>query len=275
MTSKSSKTLESLENSRTNSLQNQSKELFLIFYITGYVKHDGLDDKMFHEASQTRINNIKHAKNFNPEIHKVHSIPIQDLAEMRETILRYINKYGGKNYAYTKEIGIFSHSGKEDGPIGSQDTTQYKHLIYRDQMSLEGYTSIDFNWITNSTKRFIVYGCNSAYPSNPFIKKLSMHPNFRNVELWGQTTYSFPSFYPNKRSSSIIRQFWKSGFDIAEKGTSYTYMVGGNDGEGLEAIFTKTANINPMAVYINGKKTQEPYQNKFNDHTIADEIYLN
>jgi len=52
--------------------------------------------------------------------------------------------------------------------------------------------------------------------------------NFRNVDVWGQSTSSYPSMHPHIRAITGARS-------AGVFGSSNTYFVGGNPGEGRRA----------------------------------------
>jgi hypothetical protein len=266
---KSKATLESTDDNRTTLKPSCcKKELFLQFYITGYTRHHGDDDKMFHEAAQTRMNNIKNTKDFDPKKHKVYNIPIQDLTEILNEVEIKIKINGGKSFAKIREIGIFSHSAL-DGPIGSRG------IRGRTQIKASKFASVDYNWIDGKSKRFIMHGCNSANTHKSFAQKISKESAFKDVEIWGQTTSSFPSFFPDKRISSYARDKFHLGYEI-DGGGGRTYMVAGDGGEGAKAVLPTTddATMNPMGVYKNGSLIKNTNQGEFNDHRKNNENLL-
>lgn len=110
------------------------------------------------------------------------------------------------------------------------------------------------------------YGCNSGsekFPKN-FAQNISGLDNFKDAEVRGQSTSSYPSFYTNIRATSIARNYnWPGAWSIG--GGSNTYMVGGNPKQGAAA----TSNVpftgsfpaaNPMNVYRNRRKLRYDYQ---------------
>lgn len=243
--------------------------LYLLYFVSGYKKGDAL----MAEAAQSRLQNIKESKWYNKTIHKVHAIPIQDLAEMITITQRYMDKYGGEEMVFTKESGIFCHSGL-DGPIGTKEASieplEPKKYC---QMKINGWAKIEFNW-WNEEIMFVVYGCNSAserYSKN-FALNLANEDNFIDSEVWGQSTSSFPSFLPDVRITSMARNMGIGWF------AGKTYMVGGNDKEGWDSTYggggsmdddeylKKFPKANPMNSYKNGSKIRSIHQGYFNDH---------
>lgn len=247
-------------------------ELFLLFWI------DEPDSgrKMFSEAAQTRLNNIKKESWYKEHLHKVHCPPIQTLQEIQVIINNYIQKYGGRKRVKTREIGIFSHSGT-DGPI-TYDTPNYPPLDNDStkQMHINGWASIDFNWAKHkgdTDSRCVFYGCRSATKNNSFAKRISSLSNYSGVEVVGQSESSFPSVFPDYRVTTGARSIpIMSGFgwDIAN-----TYMVGSDRGKGMDSV-TMQGTKNPklsdfpkakaMNFYRSGSVTKSSHQGIFNDH---------
>jgi hypothetical protein len=110
---------------------------------------------------------------------------------------------------------------------------------------------------------FIAYGCNSGKERyrEPFAKKISSLPNFANVECWGQSTSSYPSFLPDYRVTSVARNL-----NIAWS-VRMTYQVGGDADEGVRATLgLNPLPATPMNCYKNGTRTQSTHQGVYNDH---------
>ena len=86
--------------------------------------------------------------------------------------------------------------------------------------------------------------------------------NNTNVNVSGQTSYSYPSFYTNKRVTSIARNgnLWGAW----SPSTGDTYMVGGNQGQGYQStspsIQDNYPSANPMQVNKNGAIIKTIYQ---------------
>lgn len=239
--------------------------LYLLFYVTK--NHHG--DSLFAESAQTRLQNIKASNGYDDKKHKVHCPPIQDLGEIATIVSRYIARYGGKEIAFCKEVGVFSHSALQ-GPIGSQPTTVDPTDTF--QMAPSGWGKIEFNWWKDQPL-FTAYGCNSGNENfgeeMSFAKNLSVLPNFADVEVWGQSTSSFPSFFPDVRWTSAARS-WEIGRDGMGWDVGETYQVGGNKGEGRKAILPwdskSVLKANPLNCYKNGAKIRSTHQGFYNDH---------
>lgn len=213
----------------------RKKQIFLLFWIAE--KDPGKD--FFKESAQTRLINIKTFKNFDKNIHKVHCPPLHGFTEIQNIIDYWVNHYGGKDKAEVKEVSFFSHAGL-DGPIiyNAINNTPMEMLEpkYKSQLKIEYWGKINFYWATESRLNF--FGCNTAYYENEdqrFIRTVSQSSNTNNIIISGQPTSSFPSFYPDRRFTSVARSLtyekvnFSPGFawDVGP-----TYMVAGNAGEG-------------------------------------------
>ncbi|MEN9952390.1 MAG: hypothetical protein RLZZ520_658 [Bacteroidota bacterium] len=73
-------------------------------------------------------------------------------------------------------------------------------------MSVEGWGKVNFNWAIDGPTKAAFYGCNtSRYPDGDgnkasFTTMLSAQANFKDVFVWGQTSY--PSIYTNARETN-------------------------------------------------------------------------
>ena len=235
----------------------RKKQLFLLFYTTGNYRGDNL---MLYSAVTRRIL-IKNELWFDKNQHLVFLIPIQDIAEVITTVANSIQKRGGIGKVEVKEVNIFSHAWF-DGPTGSAPCSV--DPISVKQMGLSGWGSIDFQWASKA--RFAMFGCNTATDvkgEKNFAKELSECVNFKDIEVWGQSAPAKPSYYPNTRDSSTLRnddQGWHVNF---------TYMVGSTQGDGLAATRGVPLPFPPaklMKKYINGQLLARAFQNEFNDH---------
>ena len=232
---------------------------------------------MFAEAAQTRLQNIKNTNGYNKLYHKVHCIPIQDISEIITITETYITKYGGELMAYCKEVGIWSHSGYSDGPIGTSETT-IDSIVPKEfnQMVISGWSKIKFNSF-NKDSIFVMYGCYSGRDDTLFAQRLSILSNFQDIEVWGQSDSSFPSKFPDYRRTSLARTIDKNipmgGFEVG-----YTYMLAGNDGEGENSqtlnLLEDYPKANPMNCYKNGLKIRSTHQGYFNDHRKTKQLKL-
>jgi hypothetical protein len=214
-------------------------ELFLIFYID----EDHKGNTLMAEVAKTRLQNIKNSSWYDSQIHYVHCPPIQALDEIIEI-------------AYNTEIKIC--------PLKS-----WPH-----QMEECGWGQIDVLW-ADKDAICVFYGCNTGHKPSGFAQRISKLSNFKDVEVWGQSTYSYPSFYPDYRVTSMARNM-KTGWDLRKA----TYLVGGNEGQGWDATSYKPnkdtldeetikedfPKANPMNCFKNGTHIRETHQGYFNDH---------
>ncbi|MDR5752905.1 MULTISPECIES: hypothetical protein [unclassified Caballeronia] len=260
----------------------QVKLLFLLFWVKG--KFGGY---LYSEGAKTRMHNIKNSSWYDEHIHEVHCPDIEDVSEILDIIPRYISKFGGALKVRTKEVSYHSHAGG-DGPIGSANPAKYSFGTPGEfgQMKLDGWESIDFNWDSNCP-RFILYGCDSALEAPPvdhpnqkayknFAKTLSTKKNFENVEVWGQSTKSAPSFLPDYRVTSAARDM-RTGWSV---GATFQVAAGMNGGwkatdlsgyildpdPDREYIKKHFDPVQPMYCYKNGEKIRSIHQGYYNDH---------
>jgi len=167
---------------------------------------------------------------------------------------------------------------------------------YIKQMDMCGWEQIKVKWADNA--KCVFYGCNTANPKAKlnFAQNISNLPNFKNVEVWGQPSYSYPSFFPDYRATSLERSL-PPNFDaeILWQLKPHTYMVAGEDNKTLLAFnaealdslikhyypfafkllnkdvienLKKFVSIKalPMNCYKNGKFIIASHQGIFNDH---------
>lgn len=252
--------------------------LFLFFYIDE--NHKG--KHMISESCQTRLKNLKKISWYDGKKYKAFSIPIQSVDEILEQIPIIVKKHSESDTkrVVMAEIGVFSHAGG-DGPISYNKKVKVcPEPNYKQQMLMCGWEQIDVLW--SPSGKCVFYGCNTGNTSanwNHFAENISNLKNFKNVEIWGQSDYSFPSFYPDYRVTSLARSLGESGTGWDMRGN--TYQVAGNTGEGKKAVSLKPnkdtlsneqlkENGYPKAkimnVYKNGKLIKSSHQGVFNDH---------
>jgi len=254
-----------------------------------YLEFFDSKETMFAESAQSRMQNIYESIGYDSTIHKVHCVPIQDISELHTIIPKYIEKYGGAKKAFCKEVAIFSHCAL-DGPKGHEATSLYpimvtktnflgqKQVVPGKQMTMEGWGAIEFNWAENS--KFALFGCRSGserIDEKSFAKNISKCQNFKDVEIWGQPRYSYPSFYPTHRVSTGARH---TGLFI-EGSHIKTYMVAREKDELWGATYfgeknnaweltnkelEKYPKAYPMNCYKNGIRVRVACQSYFNTH---------
>lgn len=204
-------------------LDPDGRSIYMLFYTTG---NGEKDDNMFKTAAETRKKDIMNDKGFDSNEDIVILQSVSDLGEIGNLVDNIVNKYSEK-FGNTVEFSFWSHSGL-DGPIGTSPTSN--DPLETIQMTIEGWSKINFNWENNASAYF--FGCRSGVPSNgyaSFTTELSALQNFKNVYLFGQSSYSYPSIYTNRREVT---------WGMMNGNFSYpTYMVGGKKGEGLKAYY--------------------------------------
>jgi hypothetical protein len=257
--------------------------LFLIFFID----EDHHGKYMISEAAQTRLQNIKKNDWYDDEKYKAHCIPIQSVDEIIGQTAAIIKKNESKNVLIA-EMGVFSHAAG-DGPISyNKRITIYPEPESKMQMLLPGWQLIKVKW--TKAAKCIFYGCNTGNNKGKyknFAENISNLPNFKEVEVWGQSTFSFPSFYPDYRVTSAARSIdGEHSKGMVESGLGWdlrgkTYQVAGNSGEGQKALSFRPdkdtlsnealkegeyPKANPMNCYKNGTLIKSSHQGIFNDH---------
>ncbi|MCL1832877.1 MAG: hypothetical protein FWG49_00085 [Leptospirales bacterium] len=244
--------------------------LYLAFYDS--------KEKMFEKTAQTRRQNIYKSEGYDENIHKVHCHSIQDISELHVIIPNYIKEYGCKEVAFCKEVSIFSHAAL-DGPRGHVVASRYPLIEDNKktkQMSLEGWGRIDFNWSNDS--KFVMFGCRTAVESDAkrnFSKKISSLQNFKDVEIWGQPSYTYPSFYPTHRVSTGIRHmgiflinqvYMVAQWDKTGQKSTYKLMEKNSAWNLTKQELEKYPEALPMNCYRNGIKVRVAPQSYFNTH---------
>lgn len=260
-------------------------------YLFFYIDEDHKGKNMISEACQTRLKNKKKQKWYDDKKHKAFSIPIQSIDEILDQITKIVKKHseGGTKRAIIGELGIFSHAGG-DGPISyNKEVKICPEPTYKSQMLMCGWEQINVEWGNNA--KCVFYGCNTANTNptwNNFARNISNLANFKNVEVWGQSKSSFPSYYPDYRVTSLARSLDKEHTKgIIENGLGWdlrsnTYQVAGNAKEGKKAISYRpdkgslTENelkqggypkANVMNCYKNGILIKSTHQGVFNNHS--------
>jgi hypothetical protein len=220
-------------------------------------------DRMFKAAAETRKKNIEEGKGFDPAKDIVLMLEVTDLGKVKDMVEGAIGDYS-EQYGETQEVGMWSHAGA-DGPIGTEATSQ--NALEGTQMTLEGWGDINFNWKNNGNGASLsFYGCNTGNKDwggtgSSFATNVSGLDNNENVNVSGQTSYSYPSFYTNKRVTSTARNanLWGAWSPSGE-----TYMVGGNQGQGYQSTAPSIKDnypaANPMQVNKNGAIMKAIYQ---------------
>jgi len=241
-------------NNPVNAVDPTGEDVYLLFYTVGNKR----GDEAFKASAQTRKEKIESGKNFNSETDKVLMIGVSDISDVG-TMSEWAADTYSEKYGQTAEVGVWSHGGW-DGPTGSQPTSIYPLSSGSWQMSPEGWGSFDFKWKKGASLSF--YGCNTGrdekngewYSSGA--RNVSAQDNMKDVNVWGQSSYTYPSMYPHLKASTYIRE---KGFFFGP-----TYMVGGNLEEKTKSFWFYPSSsfpaANPMNVYRGGKKVKSAYQ---------------
>jgi len=273
-----------------NQIRYLKERVFL--YLLFYVAEDYEGKNMLTEAAQTRFFNIRKKHCYNGITNKALCIPIQSIDEVVTQIPKIIEKHSedGDKKVLVQEIGFFSHSGWDDGPVSYNTpiiicsiipSKPNKHPI---QMDMCGWEQIKVEWARDA--KCVFYGCNTGNPkSKNFAQNILNLPNFKNVEIWGQPNYSYPSLYPDYRVTNIERIIDdESSGHIGEN----IYMVADNASSSLKRPYNmwqisrfglyqddlKQEQLEnggytkalPMNCYKNGKFIKASHQGVFNDH---------
>lgn len=236
------------------------RDIYILFYAEG----DG--SSMFRSAAETRQRNIEKGQFFDPAKDKVVILKVSDMADIQNQVANVVSSYS-EQYGKTREFGVWSHAAWQ-GPIGSEPASS--NSTGYNQMSLEGWGQIDFNW-TETGASATFYGCNTGNDLDysgtswvgSFARNVSQERNFRGVQVAGQSTSSYPSNNPFTRVTSLSRS---AGIFIGD-----TYMVGGNLGEGSDALWFNPADApaaNPLNVFKDGKKTGSGFQSPTSGNPI-------
>lgn len=126
-------------------------------------------------------------------------------------------------------------------------------------MGLSGWFTINAQWVPAA--RFVMFGRNTASNdkgARVFAKDISECSNFQNVQVWGQTGPAKPSFYPDERDSSILRNMG-TGWSV-----NNTYMVAFKLGDGFAVARGVPLRYSPtllMKKFINCVLSETAFQN--------------
>jgi hypothetical protein len=220
--------------------------LYILTYIRG--SENGEKSDGFEAGARTRQLDIENSTVFDKKRDKVIVIEIKSLSEVQTQVESTVNTYSGK-YGQTAEFGMWSHSGSEDGPVGGGDVTNVDDALSSDasQMLFSGWEKINFNWECGARATF--YGCNTAGTGGSWVDKswtdkLSELPNFKDIPVYGQSTWSYPSQYTDERNIS-----WSDFLPVTED--NKTYWVGSKVDQGGSALFGG-ADVVPMKKSVNG-----------------------
>lgn len=216
-------------------------------YLYYWVKSDKKEDNnMFFNAALTRaLDALNSGEMKDGDVYRISAV--EDLGTLEEKVEGDVKELSPK-YGETREFGLWSHSGKMDGPMGSKPTSKYAQDTYH--MSPEGWSKIDFNWAKDGSTKAAFYGCNTGRdpdgdgPKASFTTNLSAMSNFKDVFVWGQTSSSYPSMYSDVRENN--KKMINGSF------TTPTYMVAAGSLGLYGRYFPTTTDANPMRISRNG-----------------------
>ncbi|SNR17106.1 DUF6443 domain-containing protein [Tenacibaculum jejuense] len=237
------------------------EDIIILFYTKGNNKVFGGGDQSFKAAAETRKNDIENKKSFNKEKDIVLIREIKDISDIKKVVGSIVSEYSNK-YGKTSEVGIWSHSGPLEGPMGTEKTSKNRADKY--QMTMEGWGDIDFNW-KNDGASCNLYGCNTgrkSYEENSFAENLSGLGNFKDVQVSGQSSTSYPSFKPYIRSTNLGRGSGSESVRNFSFSIGRTYMVGGSEGQGSRALGVSLSSFpkaKPFNTYKNSKLITTSY----------------
>jgi RHS repeat-associated protein len=217
-----------------------------LFYAVKYDKEE--DNRMFMQAAITRaFDLIESGEVGEGDIISMNFV--SDLGELENSVESKTKELSPK-YGKTREFGIWSHAGT-DGPIGGVSTS--RNALDDKQMTMDGWSQIDFNWADKGPTKAGFYGCNTGRDPEgsdraSFVTELSGKKNMKDVFVWGQSTSSYPSMYTDVReSTSAMRDGYFN---------HPTYMVAAPPLKKVaDRIFGQYAptTANPMRISRNGK----------------------
>ena len=210
--------------------------------------YTGKENGLFAAAARTRQQIIEGSKGFNREKDIVILQNIKDISSIKEMTEANVAKYS-KQYGQTAEVGIWSHSGKKDGPVGTEPTS--RHAVDEYQMDMKGWAEIAYNW--GQDAKMNIYGCDSGNDSTTegsFAKRLSTQENMKDVEVSGQTSTAVPSEKVDSREGASLFGTY----------SGETYVISGDRDAAFKSYLGLNKNAHPMNVYKNGEKIKSEYQ---------------
>jgi RHS repeat-associated protein len=238
------------------------EDVYLYYYVKSNNKED---NSMFMNSAMTRATEMLSTMK-DGDVFKISFV--EDLGSLESTVENDVKElspiYGG-----TREVGIFSHAGL-DGPIGSKPAS--KDALYNKgdlgadgravaqnstQLSINGWSKIDFNFINDGKSRANFFGCNTGRDPDgegsrkSFTTTLSSLANFKDVKVGVQPSSSYPSMFTNVRETN-------SAMRSGDFKSQTTYMVAA-PGLGVGGRWNSTP-ANPMIQSVNGETVTPFYQ---------------
>jgi RHS repeat-associated protein len=213
--------------------------LYILIYTAGNgsMSSDG-GDAMFNKAALTRKAEIENSAGFDNKKDKVVMIEVVDMSTIQKQVRNTIVE-NTKIYGKTVEVGIWSHAGPKDGPMGGEETSNPALKADQKQMSMTGWRMIYWNWAQSSGDRLFFYGCNTE----EFAKSISTSPNMTNVSVSGMPTSAYPSTMKNSYETN--GDFLNEDYSKSDK----VYMV--STGKYIKELSKK---VYPPVTFKNGEK---------------------
>ena len=229
------------------------EDVYMYFYV---LSDKQKDNSMFWMGALTRaIDMLMDGEIGGGDIYTIRSI--SDFGMLGEAVDDVITEYSPR-FGKTKEFGLWSHSAL-DGPVGGRKSS--KGSIGHNQMSLDEWGNINYNWKNDGNARAMFFGCRTAADVNdagdkvvPWVQSLSSYDNMKNVDVSGQIRRSWPS---------KLHDVGLTTEELHKDIHNYPiYMVGSSKGvfSRLQRVLGKANYAYPMAVYKNGKYLRTRYQ---------------
>jgi RHS repeat-associated protein len=164
----------------------------LVYVVTYTVGNEGGDDK-FKKAAETRANEIKNSKTFDP---KKDTVLVQGVNSF-DSFKSVINTANGmeKQFGKVAEVDLFSHAGDRDGPNFNEGTNRPGGPHYSNEQNAAGLESLHINWDASGQAKF--FGCYTADFAQWFA-------NSQRVPTYGFPGYSGFSSFPNFRDYGYV-----------------------------------------------------------------------
>jgi len=182
-------------------------------YVVTYTYGNSEGDDEFRRAAETREQQIRNSKGFDPKKDTV----LLAAVKTKEDFAGIIKEANGlqKQYGKVEQISLYSHAGRQDGPVfhdqGGNPT----------QFSQRELSNLRVNWSASATARF--YGC---YTGMNFAQNFA---NAQRVPGYGYDRYAYFSTSPDKRTSNDTGRLYFIATDGYENGTWLKYMRGNSE----------------------------------------------
>jgi RHS repeat-associated protein len=182
-------------------------------YVVTYTFGNSSGDDEFRRAAETREQQIRNSKGFDPKKDTVLLAGVKT----KEDFAKVIKEANGlqKQYGKVEQISLYSHAGSKDGPVfhdqGGNPT----------QFSQGEISNLRVNWSGSAGARF--YGC---YTGKNFAQNFA---NAQRVPAYGYDRYAYFSTSPDKRTSNDTGRLYLIATDGYENGTWLKYMSGNSE----------------------------------------------